>query len=256
MSPAACFISDAHLGVRSPGWQSREERLLRFLRAMPSEVSDLVVVGDLFDFWIEYRNLYRSEYFQTLRVLADLRDRGVRLHYVAGNHDFALGPLLTDQVGFLVYPRALSGELLGAHIHVEHGDGVLPSEIPYRVVRALLRSRLNQALYKMLHPTIGIGLAGLASRLSRHGSSGRPLKQTRIEAYRAAAARLLKQTGAEIVVLGHSHTPELCRFAGGTYCNTGEWIHEGSYAMLSEGRIRLWKLDGQEQPGEIQSIES
>jgi UDP-2,3-diacylglucosamine hydrolase len=243
MSPSACFISDAHLGVRGAGWQEREARLLSFLRQLDQQVTHLIIVGDLFDFWIEYRNLIRAEYFDTLRILADLRERGTQLHYIAGNHDFALGPFLLNQIGMHVHTRSMDCELMGARIHVRHGDGILPSDVLYRLLHRVLRSRLNQRLYKMLHPTLGIGLAALASRLSRHGSSGRPLKGERVKAYRQAAKGLLERTGAQIVVLGHTHTPELVQGPSGTYCNTGAWLNGGSYALLRDGRIGLWRLE-------------
>ncbi len=252
---SVCFISDAHLGVRSPGWQQREARLVRFLHALDPAFTRLVIVGDLFDFWIEYRNLIRSEYFTVLRTLCELRERGVELHYVAGNHDFALGPFLTRQVGMCVYPDAMDARMEGVQVHVQHGDGVLPSDVLYRMLRAMLRSRLNQRLYKMMHPTLGIGFAALASRLSRHGSSGRPLKQPRIEAYRQAARGMVARHRADIVVLGHTHTAEICRGPEGVYCNTGEWIRAASYATLEGGQIRLWQLDADDSPVECQPID-
>jgi UDP-2,3-diacylglucosamine hydrolase len=255
MSPSVCFISDAHLGVRTPGWQARDRRIVDFLKRLEPEVSHLVIVGDLFDFWVEYRHLIRWEYFEVLRALSALRERGVEIHYVAGNHDFALGPFISDQLGIRVHPFTMTGEFHGVRLHVQHGDGILASDFMYRILRSVLRSRVNQFLYKLIHPTLGIGIAATASRLSRHGSSGRPLTQARVLAYRAAARALLTQSGAQVVVLGHTHTPEICRGPTGIYCNAGEWLRRRTYATLSEGVIKLWELDGQDRPAEIQPID-
>jgi len=240
-TPAAYFISDAHLGVPDADQRSREERLCGLLERIGPEASDLFVVGDLFDFWIEYPRLIRCDYFRTLCALAGLRRRGVQVHYIAGNHDFALGPFLGRELGVRIYPRACECTLQGRRLHVRHGDGLLRVDIGYRLLRPVLRNRVNQWLYRTLLPGwLGIWLAGRASAVSRRFSRG-GLSEHFLNDYRTAARKTL-QTGFDVVVYGHTHYPELYTGECGTYCNCGQWLREHNYAMLRDGELTLWRL--------------
>jgi UDP-2,3-diacylglucosamine hydrolase len=175
-----------------------------------------------------------------LCALAALRRGGTRVHYIAGNHDFALGPFLTDELGLVVYPHSFEGELQGKRLHVCHGDGLLRIDVGYRIMSRMLRSRLNQRLYRMLHPTLGIGLAAWVSALSRRTSRG-PLSESILSEYRRQAGRVLAR-GFDAVVYGHTHYPELYCGAQGTYCNTGEWMRQYTYAKLEAGELTLWRV--------------
>jgi UDP-2,3-diacylglucosamine hydrolase len=250
-TPASYFISDAHLGDLPAGDGSREARLIAFLERIGPRADHLFIVGDLFDFWIEYRQLIRADYFRTLCALAALRRGGTRVHYIAGNHDFALGPFLTDELGLHVYPYRFEGELQGRRLHVCHGDGLLRFDVGYRVMRRVLRSRFNQRLYRMLHPTLGIGLAALVSALSRRFSRGR-LSESVLGEYRRQAGRVLAR-GFDAVVYGHTHYPELYHGAPGTYCNTGDWMRRYTYGKLEAGELTLWR---QSPSGEDEQIQA
>lgn len=238
-SPTAIFISDAHLGILRSGERARQQHLVSFLEELDGSVTDLFMVGDMFDFWMEYRRFVRADLFPTLRALANLVSRGTAVHYVAGNHDFALGPFLTEQVGLTIHDPVFRGTLQGRAFHIQHGDGILSSDVGYRVLRGILRSRLNQRLYKMLHPEIGVRLAGIASSTSRHFNRG-PLSTKIIDRYRSVARTML-DSDVDTVVLGHTHTAELLTGDVGTYCNTGEWLTTFNYARLRDGDMTLWR---------------
>jgi UDP-2,3-diacylglucosamine hydrolase len=251
--PSAFFISDAHLGIAPPGREPRQALLVRFLETSVEGATHLFVVGDLFDFWIEYELFIRHDYFPVLYALRRLVRGGTEVHYIAGNHDFALGPFLVDQIGLRIHASEYRGQLQGQRVLVMHGDGLLRGDFGYRLLRTVLRNRTNQRLYRMLlHPAAGVAVASFASRLSRR-ISGRPIPRRRLAAYRRAAARLLTRTPADIVVLGHTHVAELLEGPGGVYCNTGEWLRDFNYAAMQEGRIRLWQNGDRADPQEIQA---
>ena len=107
------FVSDAHLGLAIPGCDAREAALVEFLRDIASKGSALYIVGDLFDFWIEYRRAIRPDYFTILHELAAVREKGVSIHYLAGNHDFALGPFLRDALGIHTHLNDYHPEIQG-----------------------------------------------------------------------------------------------------------------------------------------------
>ena len=235
-----CFISDAHFGISLPGYDDREKLFFRLLEQEAGGLSDLYIVGDLFDFWIEYRHAVRPDYFPVLHRLKLLIDQGVAIHYLAGNHDFALGPFLTDTMGFQVYPGALSRELQGKKVFLYHGDGLIRSDIGYRILKKLLRNRFNQRLYKLLlHPDIGVPLGSFVSGSSRKYLN-RSLAGHLRDEYRSAAGKRLDE-GHDIVIYGHIHLPEFIRYPSGLYCNLGAWLQHRTYAILKEGALTLYR---------------
>jgi UDP-2,3-diacylglucosamine hydrolase len=236
----AYFISDAHLGIPFRGHEGREEQLVRFLEKIRTEhASHLFIVGDLFDFWVEYRHAIRPAYFTALHHLRALVDAGTTVHYLAGNHDFALGPFLEKTIGMKIHSDHLELSLQGKTLHLHHGDGLVASDVGYRLLRAVLRNPVLQALYKLLHPNIGVPLANLFSGSSRHILKRR-CGERKLKQYRALARRYLAQ-GSDIVVFAHTHLPELRTFGGKMYCNTGEWIRRYTYAKLESGHLSLWE---------------
>jgi UDP-2,3-diacylglucosamine hydrolase len=246
----AYFISDAHLGTPLPGYEQREEEILCFLREVRGSASHLFILGDLFDFWIEYTHAIRPVYFPVLHELRLLIEHGTSVHYMAGNHDFALGSFLADIVGIVIHPDHFDTVVQGKRLHLYHGDGLLRRDVGYRVLRRVLRNPLNQRLYKLLHPNLGVPLACLFSRSSRHFMEVSNRKVELGEYRHWARGRL--EAGSDIVVLGHTHHPELHDFDGRFYCNTGEWIRQYTYGRMEDGRITLWRRIPGAQPRRIQ----
>ena len=124
-SKPAYFISDAHLGVNPPGSiTDREETLVLFLREMVGTASHLFLVGDLFEFWYEYRHYVARGHMPLYRVLGDLVDSGTEVHYLMGNHDFALGDFFPNELGVQVHRTYVAENIQGHSIYLMHGDGV------------------------------------------------------------------------------------------------------------------------------------
>jgi UDP-2,3-diacylglucosamine hydrolase len=235
----AYFISDAHLGVKLSLCDEREEHLLKFLKNIHSSAEYLFILGDLFDFWIEYRNAIRPVYFPVLHELKNLAEAGVKIHYMAGNHDFALGNFLTDKIGICIHDNSLQIELQGKRLFLQHGDGVAPSDFGYRILRRVLRNPVNLRLYKLIHPDLGVRLAELFSGSSRQYFRRRFTGRMRAQ-YLAAAQKILEQ-GNDIVMFGHTHTPEVHVSPKGIYCNIGEWLRKYYYVTLKDGVLERWE---------------
>ncbi len=258
MKDAAYFLSDAHLGLRISGGEGREAALLEFLEEISPRAGQLFIVGDLFDFWIEYRRAIRPDYFPVLCRLSDLVRSGTEIHYCIGNHDFAIGAFIEKEIGVNVHREGFAGVVQGKRIYVTHGDDLRTGDRANLVLRQILRNPVLQAMYRVLHPDIGVGLGEFFSRLSRNYLISDPTPEI-LESYRTAAAALLAD-GNEIVVAGHTHVPELCHLPGGLYCNTGNWIRRYCYALMRDGEVGLWThLPGREdrpfQPGLIRKGE-
>jgi UDP-2,3-diacylglucosamine hydrolase len=226
------FVSDAHLGAGGGA-----ERLAGFLETLRGRADSLFVLGDLFEFWFEYREAMPKAGFAVLAQLVALHRAGTRIGYLKGNHDFWFADFLARELGTTAADE-LDVRLDGRRTFLAHGDAIDRGLIP-RLFRRLMRSRLNGALYAQLHPDFGIRLARRVARTSR-GLGVKPYLVA--DMARFAEAKL--SAGFDLVVLGHSHEPELLHLAGGDYLNSGDWLHHFSYGVLRDGVVSLERWPG------------
>jgi len=166
------FISDAHLGIPLPEFPGREVALLSFLEEIAPRAGHLFIVGDLFDFWIEYRWAIRPDYFRVLAALNTLVGSGTEVHYCLGNHDFAIGSFVEDNLGIHVHPDGCRMTLQGKRLFVTHGEELRRSDRCNLFLRKFLRNPVLQFTYKLLHPNIGVPLGEFFSRMSTAFRSG------------------------------------------------------------------------------------
>ena len=233
----AYFLSDAHLGTDPAGVEAdREARLHAFLRMVAARGGRLYVLGDLFDFWFEYRTAIPRRFFETLCALRDVRAAGVAITYLVGNHDFWLGPFMSRELGMHVHDGALAVEVQGRRLWLHHGDGLIGGDLGYRVLKKVLRHPGCIALYRLLHPDVGIPLAHRVSGWSRHSRAGRPIDFARLER-EIAAPRFAE--GHDAVMIGHFHAPHHACAGGRDFIVLGDWIEQFTYAVLEAGRLRV-----------------
>jgi UDP-2,3-diacylglucosamine hydrolase len=248
--PAPAYIfSDAHLGFAP---HEVEERVITFLRHAASSAGSLVIAGDLFEFWFEWKEVIPRRAFRTLTALADLNARGVPVLMLAGNHDCWGGDFLRDELGIDYRLEPWTGTVAGWTARIEHGDGVRPREDRgYRVLRRILRHRVPRRLFRVLPPDF-------ASRLA-YGSSSTSRTYNATDdggALRAAAAHeLAGDPRLQLVVYGHSHMPALDLLATGVYANAGSWLDAPTFIHLDERRISLRRWDGSAEGTELDGID-
>jgi UDP-2,3-diacylglucosamine hydrolase len=233
-APSPCYvISDVHLGHASA---EIERSLLGFLRALPGRAGSLLVNGDLFDFWFEWKTVVPRSGVRVLAALMDLRDAGVPMTMIAGNHDCWGGDVLREAgVEFCVGPW--TGTVGGWRARVEHGDGLREKEDRgYRALRRVLRNRLAIRAFRALHPDLATRLAMGSSHTSRTyqpRDQGRGLRAV-------AAAELAANTNLELLIYGHSHVAALERMPGGNvYANAGSWLDAPTYLVATPQRMAL-----------------
>lgn len=239
MERSSIVISDAHLGAAPP---EHEAALLEFLAGVPDLARDLLINGDLFDFWFEYDTVILSRYFQVLRVLADLVEAGVRIRMLGGNHDSWGGRFLTDEIGIELLEGPVRTEVGGLSAYVAHGDGLGGGDLGYRALKSVIRTRLASASFRQLHPDWSARLIGFVSRTeSRHGKPDDPGSDRRSERLRSLARDLLtSETDLDLVVFGHCHQPELLEVDSGRYyLNAGDWLHHCTWAQVSAEGVQL-----------------
>lgn len=227
------LLSDVHLGV-APADAERD--LVALLRAIPGAGQSLVINGDLFDFWFEWRHVVPRAGLRVIGELGRLVDHGVPVIWIAGNHDCWGGEVLRRDLGVTYHVGPWRGELAGWDALIEHGDGLRAREdAPYRRLRAVLRHPLSMRLYRWLHPDWGTALAMRSSHTSRNyqpKDRGEGLRQV-------ALARLAAPDAPELLVFGHSHVATLERTGAGTFANPGAWLDTPRFLRLTPERIEL-----------------
>lgn len=242
-------VSDAHFGAVPP---ENERAFLQFLRGIPDQADELLVNGDLFDFWFEYGSVVLREHFPLLRRLADLVESGVRVRMTGGNHDAWAGSFLRDDLGldWLETPAVI--ELAGRRTFVAHGDGMAAGNRGYRVLTRLLRSRASEALFRLLHPDLGRRLVAGVSRTAAEVDAGGVPHQADALSERAASM-LHERPELDLVIFGHAHRPELREIEPGRhYLNAGDWIRHCTYGVVErqEVRVKRWRGADASRPGQ------
>ena len=250
MLKAPCYIvSDAHLGVASP---QIERSFVSFLRGLAGEAGSLIINGDLFDFWFEWKTVIPRRSFRALAALAEIRDAGVDILWVAGNHDCWGGEILREDVGVDYIVGPWTGNLAGWNVRIEHGDGLRDREDRgYRMIRPVMRHPLAIRAFRAIHPDWASKLAhgsSNASRTYRARDEGRGLRSL-------AQRQLEKDRDLDLLVYGHSHVPALERMdSGGVFANAGSWLDAPTFLRLTDEAIELREWDGSAQGACLNSI--
>ncbi len=227
--PKSYFVSDAHLGVNEREIERQKEReLIKFLDLVQSDGQQLFILGDLFDFWFEYRTVIPKGYHRLLAKLSELVEKGVEINYLAGNHDFWLGNFFEEEIGMRVHPDPFGATIGKAKFYLHHGDGLAKKDLGYRILKRILRNRLNIWLYSWLHPDLGVGLACLSSRSSRHYTSHKDYGE--VDGMVNFAANKIAE-GFQYIVMGHNHKPVYESIGKGYYVNLGDWISHYTYGV-------------------------
>jgi UDP-2,3-diacylglucosamine hydrolase len=247
---APCYIvSDAHLGVAS---LQIERSFVSFLRGLADDARSLVINGDLFDFWFEWKTVIPRRSFRALAALAELRDAGMEILWVAGNHDCWGGEVLREDVGVDYTVGPYEGTIAGWKVRIEHGDGLRDREDRgYRMIRPIMRNQLAIKTFRLLHPDWSSRLAqgsSNASRTYRARDEGRGLRKY-------AEQQLANTRDLDVLVYGHSHVPALEKMeSGGIFANAGSWLDAPTYLRITDEAIELREWDGSAQGACLNSI--
>jgi len=226
------ILADVHLKVNDAGAETREA-FVRFLRKIdPNETERVIILGDLFDFWFEYRHVIFSGYFEVLCALHDLQRANVKLDLICGNHDFWAGRFLKNHLNIDIHPDQLRITLGNQKLLFIHGDGINPKDWVYRFYKKFARNPLVVAAFRLIHPDWAIKIAQAISHRSRAlRAADDPAQSDEAQAIRAFAERELAKQKLDAIICGHSHHPEQCDFDSGTYYNTGDWLEARTYLI-------------------------
>ncbi|MCK9210053.1 MAG: UDP-2,3-diacylglucosamine diphosphatase [Ignavibacteriaceae bacterium] len=237
MSKPVLFISDIHLGLLAPEIEKERERsLVSFLEYAKDTASALYIIGDLFDYWFEYKRVYQKGYFRTFTVLQDLCENGVELHYFIGNHDFLHRDFFQKEIGAHLYHDGISVTIEGKKFFLAHGDGLVKNDIGYLILKKVLRNKYLQKLYSLVHPDLGIALASKTSKSSRDYTSKKDYGE--IDGMFEAAKEKMEEH-YDYVIFGHSHKRQLEKVKDGYYINLGTWLDQPCYGIFQNNSFQI-----------------
>ncbi len=237
------FISDIHLmldpGQEEPG---KQEKLFQFLDHVSDSGGTLFIVGDLFDFWFEYEHLIPKIYFPFLNHLHSIRQKGVKIHYLLGNHDFWVREFITDTLMDHTYTCDVEFELAGKNFYITHGDGLLSWDRAYRVMRWVIRNPVFIWLFGWLHPNLGYRLANWISRTGHNYMHSDEYNQKIVDDLMQFASEKFS-AGFDYLITGHYHQTRVEKTAAGQLVILGDWINYFSYAVFDGKELSLesWK---------------
>lgn len=241
------FASDFHLGVPDPEQSLiREKKLVHWLESIRHNAREIYLMGDLFDFWFEYKTVVPKGYTRLLGMIASLTDSGIPVHVFLGNHDIWAFDYLQKEVGVVLHRKAVVCKFGEKIFFLAHGDGLGPGDTGYKLLKTVFENRLNQWLFRWLHPDLGTRMGLYFSQKSRIANIAREQKnnfKVEIEKemlYHYAKRKLEHQPAINHFVFGHRHIPIQVSLA--EHCQLtilGDWVTHFTYAVFDGERLEL-----------------
>jgi UDP-2,3-diacylglucosamine hydrolase len=237
------FLSDFHLGAPDETASLiREKKIVSFLDEVKKDASRLFILGDIFDFWFEYKKVVPKGHVRLLGKLAEIADAGIPIDFFVGNHDMWVRDYFSKELNMTVHYEPMAFELQGKKMLIGHGDGLGPGDQGYKMLKKLFRNSVAQTLFGWLPPVIGIGTANYFSRKSRGktGQSDEVFESEEKEWLVSYCKEVLTTNHYDYFVFGHRHLPLDIRLnERSTYINLGDWIRFYSYAVMENGTLHL-----------------
>jgi len=239
------FASDLHLGIPTrEKSREREKAFVQWLSIIEKDAALIVLAGDLFDFWFEYKHVVPRGYVRLLGKLAELREKGIGVWVFKGNHDMWMKQYLVEECGVKIFDKNVIIEAGGKKTECGHGDGLGPGDKGYKFIKKMFGCRFLQWLYARFHPNFAFGLALFFSKSSRLANEGSNEEfQGEDQEYIVRYIKgIPEEKRADYYVFGHRHLPLDLKIGKAQYINLGEWVHHRTYGVF-DGEMRLEKFE-------------
>lgn len=237
------FLSDFHLGAPDEQLSlAREKKIVKFLGEIQSSAAAIFIVGDLFDFWYEYRTVVPKGYVRILGKMAELTDAGIPVYFFVGNHDMWMKDYFQKELNIPVYFEPVPFEFNNKKFLIGHGDGLGPGDHGYKMLKKIFRNPFCQWLFGILPPFFGMGLANYMSRRSRAqtGTTDEVFLGEDKEWLITYCKEVLQNEFYDFFVFGHRHLPIDFRLSDKSrYINLGDWIKFFTYAEFDGQTLEL-----------------
>ena len=231
------FISDIHLGLQTQEEEKeKEEKLVRFLEFALQECDELYILGDLFDYWFEYRRVIQRGFIKTLAALEKLTCNGKKVHYIIGNHDFLHRDFFEKEIGAILYYDPITVELNHKKFFLGHGDGLIGNDLGYKILKKILRNPFLQWMFSLIHPDLGIKIASSSSKKSREYTNTKNYG-AKDSLFNVAQRKI--DEGMDYVMFGHSHRRVFKSYKDGFYVNLGTWLKTPCYGKFSNNEFEI-----------------
>jgi UDP-2,3-diacylglucosamine hydrolase len=230
------FVSDAHLGApNKEGSLIREKKLVSWLDKIQTDASHLFLVGDIFDFWFEYKRVVPRGFIRLLGKLQELAEKGIKLYFFTGNHDMWTFDYLQDEIGMQIFRKPQVFLINNKKYFIGHGDGLGPGDKKYKFLKSFFSSKFCQWMFARLHPNFAFWIAQGSSNSSRktHEKTDHIFMGEEKEMLVQYAKQQSKTNDFDYFVFGHRHLPlEIKINENTTYFSIGDWITHFSYIKI------------------------
>jgi UDP-2,3-diacylglucosamine hydrolase len=236
------FASDFHLGAPSKTLSlEREKKVVKWLDQIKDDAHSIYLVGDIFDFWFEYKHAIPKGFIRLQGKLAELRDAGIPIIFFTGNHDMWMFDYFPSELGIPIYRKPAQLLVGGKKLLVGHGDGLGPGDSMYKLLKKIFESKFSQWLFARIHPNFGIGLANRWSRSSRISNNKKEEDQFlgEKEYLWQYCKDIETHEHHDFYVFGHRHLPLELEVSEGKYINLGEWVNYYTYGTFDGNEFKL-----------------
>ena len=237
------FASDFHLGAPNHKKSlERERRIISWLDEIKEDAAEIYLVGDIFDFWYEWKQAVPRGHVRILGKLAEICDAGTPVHFFTGNHDIWTFGYLEEEIGMKVFRNPIQVNLQGKACFIGHGDGLGPGDYKYKQLKKVFTSRICQWLFSRLHPNASFGIANYFSSKSRIANKEKDavFNGEENEWLVDYSKEILEKTHYDYFIFGHRHLPLDIRLSKTSrYINLGEWLTYNSFGVLENGKFEL-----------------
>jgi len=237
------FISDVHLGASAlKNNKEREKAFVDWLDEIKHDANALFLMGDIFDFWFEYRKVVPRGFTRTLGKIAEIADSGIPVHFFTGNHDVWVFDYLPEELGIILHREAYKTVINGKKFYLAHGDGLDPHDKGYLRIKKVFTNKIAQWLFSQLHPNFAFWFGHRWSKQSRlvNGLVAAKYQGDDRESMYIFADNLQKTEHFDFFVFGHRHVlVERPIGEKSKYINLGDWIHHFSYGVFDGEKFEV-----------------
>lgn len=235
------FFSDCHLGI--PDYDNsrlREAKIVKWLNSIKDDAQVIFLVGDIFDFWVEYKHVVPKGYTRLFGILSNLSDMGIELKYFTGNHDLWVKDYFAKEMNIKLYKEDEVFIINNKKFYISHGDGLGKGDFGYKFLKRMFHCNINQWLFRMIHPYFAIKLGNFFSETSKEYKSddiSYNIKEN--ERMQVFIKKKLKTENIDYFIFGHRHLPQDIEIENSHYIHTGDWLKHFSYVVYDGKEVKL-----------------